>query len=73
MLTETALMDLCTHDACECRTILLRTYTEMRKTGCGDEHAFWAAAHVLALRHPGLNRDDYAQVAAQCIATDAPD
>ena len=64
--------DLCTHDACECRGILLRTYAELRASGCGDEHAFKAATHVLALRHPGQNRDYYAGLAAQWIETDAP-
>jgi hypothetical protein len=64
--------ELCAHDACECRTILLRTYTELRATGCGDERAFRAAMHVLALRHPGQNRDYYAGLAAQWIAGDAP-
>jgi len=67
---EAFLAGFCDEEPCtECRGILLRTYTELRASGCGDEHAFDAAVRVLALRHPGHDHGYYAGRAAEWIET----
>ena len=58
---------LCADRLCQCRGILLRTYSELRAAGYDDRNAFQAAAHVLTLRHPGHDRDYYSALAAKWI------
>jgi hypothetical protein len=70
---EAPLTRFCSDQHCtECRSILLRTYRELRAGGYGDEKAFQAATHVLALRHPGHDRDYYVGLAAQWIEAEVP-
>ena len=61
---------LCADRLCQCRGILLRTYSELRAAGYDGPNAFQAATHVLMLRHPGHDRDYYSALAAQWIGAD---
>jgi hypothetical protein len=66
------LSQLCAEQLCQCKSILVRTYNELRAAGYGDHSAFQAATHVLTLRHPGHDRDYYSGLAAQWIEAETP-
>ena len=57
--TMSQLIDSAAMDCTECRGIVTRTYRELRDKGYDDHDAFFSAAHVLELRHPGHDRYYY--------------
>jgi hypothetical protein len=64
---EAVLTQLCAELLCQCKSVLLRTYNELRIAGYDDRNAFHAATHVLTLRHPGHAQNYYSGLAAQWI------
>jgi hypothetical protein len=49
----------CSSSNCtSCRDVVARTYFELMSRGYGDEDAFRAADHVLALRHPAYSKGE---------------
>jgi len=59
----------CAEEACtECERIVGRVYSELRRAGYGERPAFQSAMHVLALRHPGHEREYYQRRARAIIA-----
>ena len=49
--------ELCDDGCADCRTIIVRTYRELRQTGTEDYPAFNAALRVFSLRHPERKKD----------------
>jgi len=54
-----------------CRTATLRAYTELRRGGVHDQHAFSAAVRVFRHHHPLVRERQACDIVAEWIEPDA--